>query len=270
MNHAIFTLSKWLIVPLLIILTGCAQKPPSCADEKTIATIKNIVVNYLLDGKTIKAIHKSEDPQNIIDKAIKGLKVEMKNVVTQGYDDKARKHACRGNMVVTEVTGNTLSLDVSYISQATEDKGGGSMVEIEGISKFLIELDGNLTLNYYKKRYAGEWAGTYSCAGIDGATEGPQGPFTKQVVLVVDKDYMRGKMERTTQGGGIERLVTVGTVGGTMQLAGKGSNNPDDTWETRFAGKISGMQFTANGNITVEGNRVLRACTLKLDLPSNP
>lgn len=151
MTKTILTLSKWLIVPLLVILTGCAQKPPSCADEKTIATIKDIVVNYLLDGKTIKAIPKSEDPQNIIDKAIKGLKVEMKNVVTQGYDDKARKHACRGNMVVTEVTGNTLTLDVSYISQATEDKGGGSMVEIEGISKFLIELDGNLTLNYYKK-----------------------------------------------------------------------------------------------------------------------
>jgi hypothetical protein len=256
-------------VPLLVILAGCAQKPPSCADEKTIASIKDVIVNAMGGDKATKSLLPNEDPQNIVEKAIKGLKVELKNVVTQGYDEKARKHTCRGNMVVTQVTGDTLSLDINYASQATEDKGGGFMVEIQGISQFLMQLGGDLKLYYFKKRYAGEWAGTYSCAGIDGATEGAQGPFAKPVVLVVDKNNFRGKMERTTQGGGVERLVSVIAVGATMDLVGKGSNNPDDTWETRFKGDVTGMQFNATGNITVEGNRVLRACTLKLDLPSN-
>lgn len=270
MNQLIFTLSKWLLIPVMAILVGCAQKPPSCADEKTIASIKDVIVNAMGGDKATKSLLPNEDPQNIVEKAIKGLKVDLKNVVTQGYDEKARKHACRGNMVVTQVTGDTLSLDINYASQATEDKGGGFMVEIQGISQFLMQLGGDLKLYYFKKRYAGEWAGTYSCAGINDATEGLQGPFSRPVVLVVDKNTLMGTMERTTQGGGIESLKSVGIVGVTTKLAGTGRNGSDDTWVTQFNGQVSGMQFNATGNISVEGNRVIRNCRLKLDLPSNP
>lgn len=266
MNQLIFTFSKWLILPLLAILVGCAQKPPSCADERTIATIKNIIVTSM-EEKAANFVPPAEDPQNIIGKAINGLKVEMKNVVSQGYEDKARRYYCRGSMVVTEVSGDTLTWDIVYMSQATEGKGSSSIVEVQGVAQYVLQLDGNLRLNYYKKRYAGEWVGTYSCSGINGETDGLQGPFSKPVVLVVEKNTLRATMERTTLGGGIEKLT--GQAGVKMQLAGKGRNGADDSWDTQFNGGVSGMQFTANGNISIEGNRIIRACTLKLDLPSN-
>jgi hypothetical protein len=268
MNHFVLTLSKWLLVPLLAILVGCSQKPPSCADEKTIATIRDIVVNSVGSNKGVNTLGENEDPQKILEKALKAIKIDLSNVVTQGYDEKARKHACRGKIVATTTTGDTLSLDVGYTSQATEDKGGGFMVEIDGFSQFLQQLRQNLVLYYFKKRYSGEWAGTYSCSGINDATEGLQGPFSKPVVLVVEKSALRATMERTTQGGGIEKLE--GQAGVTMQLAGNGRNGSDDAWETKFNGRVSGMQFNATGNISVEGNRVIRNCRLKLDLPSNP
>lgn len=268
MNHFVLTLSKWLLAPLLVFLVGCSQKPPSCADEKTIATIKDIVVNSVGSNKGENTLGQNEDPQKILDKALKAIKIELINVVTQGYDEKARKHACRGKIVATTVTGDTLSLDVGYTSQATEDKGGGFMVEVEGFSQFLRQLRHNLELYYLGKRYGGEWAGTYNCSGINDATEGLQGPFSKSVVLIVEKNTLRATMERTTQGGGIEKLA--GQAGVTMQLAGKGRNGSDDSWVTQFNGRVSGMKFTADGNISIEGNRIIRACTLKLDLPSNP
>ena len=257
-------------MPLLVILTGCSQKPPSCDDDKTISSLKDLIVYAMHGDNAVNSVNPNDDPQKIIEKSIKGLKVEMKKVVKQGYDDKARVYACLGNMVVTEVTGNTHSVEINYSSQATEDKGGGFKVDIQGISPSLRLWGGNLELYYFKKRYSGEWAGTYSCTGINGATEGLQGPFSKPVVLVVDKNTLLGTMERTTQGGGIESLKSVGIVGVTTKLAGTGRNGSDDSWETQFSGRVSGMQFSADGNISIEGNRVLRACTLKLDLPSNP
>jgi hypothetical protein len=86
------------------------------------------------------------------------------------------------------------------------------------------------------------------------------------VTMVVD-DNLAAVLERTTKGGGVERLT--GEAGAFIRLNGAGKNSPDDTWRTAFEGKVQGMDFNAQGNIFTEDNRLLRECSLKLTLPSN-
>lgn len=253
----------------VLAVAGCGSKPPGCADEATAGVIKSILADNAKDALGFKI---EDDTRKIADGYLQGLKVSLKNVVSDGYDDRAKKNSCRAKLVVNTPAGAEFSRDTQYTTQKTEDKSGGFLVEVEGAQAFINSIAGDLRPYYARKRYVGEWQGTYSCQGIAGASDGPQGPYSMPVALVVDND-LNAKLERTTKGGGIETLAAQLGLdfvfgGRTLQLKGEGKNNPDDTWRAVFDGKVQGMDFTATGKLLNE-NQLLRTCSLKLTLPSN-
>jgi hypothetical protein len=268
--HPLFHTKPWLIVLGLAgaaVLAGCAKKPPGCADPETVKTLNTIVVdNVRALMPKFTGGENQDDPKNIQESYYQGLKSELVNVVSNGYNEQAKLNTCRGNLSVSTPSGEKFSRDISYTTQRTEDKDSQFLVEVQAFQPFIMAVSGDLTGYYFGKRYKGEWKGEYKCAGIDGATDGPQGPFSMPVSMVVDENRV-AVLERTTKGGGVESLT--GEVSSTVRLNGTGKNSPDDTWRTAFEGKVQGMDFSAQGGIVTEDNRLLRECRLKLTLPSN-
>jgi len=262
--------TRWLMALGLAgvtILAGCAKKPADCSDSQTVKTINSILVdnvNALMPKFTNNQAQ--DDPQKIQEGYFQGLKSELLNVVSDGYSEQAKKNECRGKLSVSAVSGETFSRDILYSTQLIEDKSGESLVEVQEFQPLLMAVAADLTYYYYAKRYKGEWKGDYSCAGIEDAKDGPQGPFSMPVTMVVD-EHRQATLERTTKGGGVERLK--GQAGQNLYLAGEGKNSPDDTWKTTFQGQVQGLDYAAQGQIVTADNRLLRQCSLKLKLPSN-
>lgn len=251
-----------LCMASILVLGGCAKKPPACSDAAVTQTIRTIIV----DNATVSQDpFIDDDPQKIQEGYFQALKNEIGNVVSDGYNDQAKKFSCRGSLSVSTATGQKFTRNIVYSTQRTESKDSDFLVEVEEFQPFITAVTGDMYGYFVQKRYKGEWTGTYDCAGIDNAQDGPQGPFSMPVTMVVD-DKMQAIMERTTKGGGVERIA--GHIEPFIRLRGEGQNNSDDTWRTSFEGRVKGLDFTASGKIETPERRVLRQCTLKLKLPS--
>lgn len=253
-------------------LAGCGAKPPGCADAETLNTMRSFVAQ-----ETQKSLGResADDPEGWIAKYADGLSVQVSGIVTDGYVAEAKKNMCRGTMKLQTLDGKAMELPVSYSTQRTEDQKDSFLLEVAAFNSIIAPTSAAAHEYYEQNRWTGEWRGSYSCAGIDGAKDGPQGPFTMPVALVV-KGW-KATLERTTVGGGVEQLAgQLNTLNPKvdLELSGKGANTPDDAWHTRFAGFVEGMNIRAEGGIyvtrtTAEGQRSseqLRQCTLDLKL----
>lgn len=256
----------WLLALALIV--GCAKKPPACSAPETRSLIQQITVS---NAEKIELIGTEPvllwgDPQGIAKAFFAALKVEVSNVVLDGYDADARRNACRGDLKITTAAGTELSRPISYRVQLTEDQSDNNfIVTIEAFKPLVDAVALDLAKHFRERRFVGEWPGTYSCDGIDNATEGAQGPFSMPVTAVVGGD-LRPTLERTTVGGGVETLKGLITDEGVW-LRGSGRNTPDDAWSVEFAGKIEGLAYNGRGLIKAPNGLILRTCKLTLALP---
>lgn len=263
--------NRWLITLGLAgaaVLAGCGKKPPGCAEPETVKTINSIVVDNVKElMPQYIGTQTQDDPQKIQDGYYQGLKTEVVNVVSDGYNERAKKYSCRANLSITPVTGEKFSRDIVYSTQRTEDKESNFLVEVQAFQPFVVAVAGDLTTYYFGKRYKGEWKGDYSCSGVFDAKDGPDGPFTMPVTMVVD-EKQGATLERTTEGGDVERMT--GEVRPQFTLGGQGKNSlNDNSWRTYFEGKVQGLDFTAQGQFVGPDNSLLRKCSLKLKLPTN-
>jgi hypothetical protein len=176
--HFLSQTKPWLIVLGLAgaaVLAGCAKKPPGCADPETVKTLNAIVVDNvhgLVPKFTNGAIE--DDPKNIQEAYYQGLKSELVNVVSNGYNEQAKLNACRGNLTVSTPSGQKFSRDISYTTQRTEDKNSQFLVEVDAFQPFITAVASDLVRHFFAKRYIGEWKGEYQCAGIDNAKDAPR------------------------------------------------------------------------------------------------
>ena len=254
-----------LLLAVVALLGGCGSKPPGCADPQTIETAKSMVVE-----NTDKALANlqafEDDPDGWMKKFYAAMKVEIKGVVSDGYKQDAKKQLCKGTMTITMVTGRTLERSVEYSTQKTEDQKDGFLLEIQDFAAFALGTSNEARKYFDANRWTGDWNGTYACSGVNGAADGPQGPYSLPVSMTVQGSD--AKLERTTRGGGIEILkgkIESITAQVPFKLYGEGQNSPDDKWNTNFAGAVTGKRFVADGAITVRGE-TLRQCQLDVTL----
>jgi hypothetical protein len=245
------------------VLVACSSKPPSCSDTQTLKTAKDVLTDNM--GKLLIAGNqKLDDPDGWLQKFYDGMTVQINSVVSEGYKEDSKKQLCRGTMLVTAISGETAEREVEYSTQATEDKGGGFLLEIQNFQPFVQAMSIHAAKYYLANRWAGNWNGTYTCNGINGVTEGSQGPFTLPVVLQVEG--YQAKLERTTVGGGIEKLAGEFEFNGSFKFVGTGENTPEDRWNTIFNGKVVGKKLMANGEIQLPVGTVLRQCQIDLTM----
>ena len=265
-------LNKTLLVAAGIVAifstAGCAKKPPTCADPATVQTIQSILVDNAKAQWGADIDNSIGDPKGIQKSYYQALKSEIGAVVSDGYNEQAKKYTCRGDLSISTASGAVFARKIVYSTQLTESKDADFFVEVQEFMPFVNSVVLDVSQYFSQKRYKGDWVGTYSCAGIDDAQDGPQGPFTMPVTMVVN-EKMEGILERTTKGGGFEKLS--GSISPPrIRLSGEGKNSDDDTWRTEFEGAVvKGGDFTASGRIqTPSDNRILRKCTMTLKLPS--
>ena len=264
MNNHFKPFGAFLLL-VVALLTGCGNKPPGCADPLTLTTAKQLVEENANKAFFSRDVF-SDDPDGWMKKFYDEMKVEITGVVSEGYKEDAKKQLCRGTLKITMVSGQTLERAVEYSTQKTEDKKDSFLLEFQDFAPFAAVTAEAARKYYDGKRWAGTWNGTYACSGVNGATDGPQGPYALPVSMSVEG--VNAKLERTTRGGGDEILEgQFGSFYATDQykLRGEGQNSPDDKWTTSFMGKVTGKRFVADGAITVRGD-TLRQCKLDLTL----
>jgi hypothetical protein len=257
----------------LAALAGCAKKPPECGADDTVALARQVIIDNARKVPLLRQYSenaKSVDPDKLIEQYLGSVKVALTSITSDGYDANARRYSCHAQMAV-KAEGLDLSGPIAYTTQLTEDKDGGWVIQMNNVAPASTNVAIGATTYFSTHRYAGTWSGNYACAGLDGQTSGPQGPFSMPVTATIDSGN-RVTLERTTAGGGFESLKgTVGLGNGTVWLQGEGANSPDDQWKVTYSGKIAGATLHAQGGIQPKnGDATGRTCTLTLERQPAP
>ena len=250
------------------LLVGCAKKPPGCADQKVAETIQQIAVNEakkIAPRTSLGNKMLADDVGGWVARFFSSVKVELTNVVQDGYSADARKFSCRGTLSITSASDTKLSRDVTFYSQATADDSGNFLVQVEDFA-FGQPLFAGMAQYVFLKRTNGTWPGTYACDGLEGSDNPLAGPFSMPVSMEVQDGA--AKLERTTKAGGVETLTGKANLE-SITLRGEGRNTPEDTWQTVIWGDIKGSTWTAQGEIKTPEGRLLRRCTVTLNMPNN-
>jgi uncharacterized protein YecT (DUF1311 family) len=133
-------------IAVLTALAGCSAKPPGCADQETLGVIRNIVTTSLHERFSAAAEDVQDTDQkarilNLGDGFVTGLKVELVNVVNNGYDTNAKKFSCAAQLsAIPALTGEGLKYTAAYTVQRTEDDKSKFLVEVERLKPFIKQL----------------------------------------------------------------------------------------------------------------------------------
>jgi major membrane immunogen (membrane-anchored lipoprotein) len=249
------------ILAIAALLTGCSSKPPACGDEKSITAIQNLLINEIQKNVQQNAAYKS-DPTPA-PAFFKTLKFVVSTITSDGYDEKAKRFSCHAKLD-TSFLDREGHADINYSTQSTEDKKDDFLIKIEEGQRLINEVS-RFAIDYVdQRRLAGNWRGSYSCNGLDGETTGAKAGFSQAVTLEV-QDYAKGKLERVTAAGGVEKMDGQFDADNKLVLHGVGRNSPDDQWRVYFKGSVTDGKFAATGQLTDEtGQRVFRTCQLQL------
>src|SRR5450830_188714 len=242
---------------IAVVLTGCSNKPPACGNEKSITAIQNLLTNAIQKNVQNDAAYQSDPTPAAA--FFKTLKFVVSTITSDGYDEKAKRFSCHAKLD-TSFLDREGHADINYSTQSTEDKKDDFLIKIEEGQRLITEVS-RFAIDYVdQRRLAGNWRGTYSCDGLDGETTGGKAGFSQTVTLEV-RDYAKGKLERVTTAGGVEKMDGQFDAENKLVLHGVGRNSPDDQWRVYFKGSATDGKFTAPGQLTDEtGERIFRKC----------
>lgn len=127
-----------------VLITACSSKPPGCADEQTINLGKSIVLETW-DGSMQGMRGWMDISTPDVTRYNHGLKVEIRNITSDGYNSEARKFSCTGAFVVTTLNEKVYTVQREFTSQATVDGNGKFVVQIRDLEALHESLQGDLT-----------------------------------------------------------------------------------------------------------------------------
>jgi hypothetical protein len=76
------------------------------------------------------------------------LKLEIRDIVSDGYNADAKRYACTGVFAFQTITGTTYTASRRFASQATAEGGGKFVVQIENGESLVDYLSDGV--NFYK------------------------------------------------------------------------------------------------------------------------
>jgi len=125
-----------------VLLTACSSKPPGCADEQTVSLAKEIILDR---WKELTTTNRSQDEFSpYVVAYANGLKVEVRNIVSDGYNADARKHTCSGEVVLKTMSGATFTASRNFTSQATADGNQKFVVQVAAVDPLVRSLENDL------------------------------------------------------------------------------------------------------------------------------
>lgn len=125
-----------------VLLTGCSSKPPGCADEQTVGLAKEIILD---SWKELTTTNRPQDEFSpYVAAYANGLKVEVRNIVSDGYNSEARKHSCTGEIALKTMSGATFTATRNFTSQATADGNKKFVVQVAAVEPLVRSLTNDL------------------------------------------------------------------------------------------------------------------------------
>jgi hypothetical protein len=121
-------------------LTACSSKPPGCADKETIDTARAIILDRwkVVFEATYRHMFNLTDEQVAAFNG--GLKLEIRDIVSDGYNADAKKYSCNGVFAYQTIVGKTYSASRRFTSQAIVEGGGKFVVEVEDGESLVNEV----------------------------------------------------------------------------------------------------------------------------------
>ena len=132
----------------MVLLTACGKKPPECADNETISAARKALLDRwkgVLDTKYRSIFSITGEQVAHFNSA---LKLEIRDIVSDGYNADAKRYACTGVFVFQTITGATYTASRRFTSQATAEGNGKFVVEIENGESLVNDLSDGV--NSYK------------------------------------------------------------------------------------------------------------------------
>lgn len=243
------------IIALLITLSACSSKPPGCADDATLNTASGLVRDEASKVLRREAKFFNVPPSasnsatdGVIATYLSGLKLALSNVVTNGYNENDKRMTCHAVLTVTTTDGKAFKGDINYTTQKTEDsKSGGFLLSIQNFSEFASLAARAAADRYNVETWSGNWNGKLACGGVNGVTEGVEGPYSQDVTVTFKG--LNGTMNRTLPVGGTQEASP--SIESYSQVMHLGANSieggPQNGWSTSLKGPIENGKAQLTG-----------------------
>jgi hypothetical protein len=283
-----WNISKLSLIGILV-LSGCSREVADCNDTGIGDLIKS---NMLSVSRAGFELSNNTEELQVFEKGkkyIDSFTLTLSNITQEGYKEDANMRTCKAvvevgdllkkkidSMTPTSGTGTQQKLPYSFpvlysLKGLVDQKDkyefqqeiGNGLSPFAIYSVFLFQAVKDSILN---DELVGTWSGNYICSGMEGATDGAQGPYELPVILnaTMEQTGINLTLNRTTNGGGIEKLIGKAAVSGKIYLEGKGMNSEDDKWRTKFEGQYINGILDATGKIETPDGELLRNCELLL------
>lgn len=210
MNGRQFKMAALVFSVALIV--GCGVKPPGCAEPETVALAKQMVADDVRD--TIQGFADALPEPNkkrlgeLGNGFASGLKIELVNIVSNGYDANAKKYTCGGKLSATDaLTKQGLQFDIEYTTQRTEDDKTKFMLQISRFKQMVKELTEITFLAYAAEKNKLDSAANPGQAAAEHAKE-RQAVETQGGVPAAHAEYSKSN-----------GIVKIDRSGGTVKFA---------------------------------------------------
>lgn len=226
--------SAAVILALLPALGICAVKPPECAAPPTIAAIQDLYregVQTTLDREvaSLQQPHERERLQRLARSFLADLKITVTEIVSNGYEPKAKRYSCEGKIGVESPTARDggYSVRSEFSTQSTEDDKGKFVIRVEEYQSLLRAVISQGFVNYARVKVQADaaanprqqlefdkkaWQAEEARSGLPASTaEFGTGPnvlrFTRTGEESVKFEYVSEAPEGTCSIGGVARIM---------------------------------------------------------------
>ena len=142
LRHCLATnMGRILCITSIFALGGCGQRPPDCTSPQTVSVVQQVVKQEI--QRTTLLVATRGVPQDlrpywegVVSRYVDGLKVEVSEIVSNGYDANAKKHSCEGKISLTTLTSDSAQLRSTFTSQATAKGNGEFLVGVDQAGTF--------------------------------------------------------------------------------------------------------------------------------------
>lgn len=133
-----------------LLLSGCGQKPPGCADQAVQDTVREI---FLENMRTQPNGIPSKTPVPAAEKEyLDALKFGLSTITSEGVNATAKSNACRATLSL-ETAGNVRGTkEIEYVVQLTEDKPGTFVVRVADLYGLVNGVLGDFYVLQEKKQ----------------------------------------------------------------------------------------------------------------------
>lgn len=205
-----------------ISMVACSSKPPACSSPEMAASIQNILVKGMKKEGEFVLNDPAKPGASDLTQFIEAMKLSLSQVVSDGYDEKAKKFSCEGLLTFTMLDGSTVEHRAKFNSQLTDD-GKDSLIGIEAGGLIIKDLSEKALAYAGQKLMAAQAAAAASAPEASRAAPefvglfGGQGDGTVELKVAADTSPDQFEIEMSTSmegcaGGTVGSAVRVGNV----------------------------------------------------------